>query len=97
MSRLFPGDRIKIASELDREGERLPIGTMGTVVSVDARGGRAEVDWDAVNPVTGEPSKLVLLLDVDPFWIELCTGYGPAPENEGLNEPPTNGQEEGRI
>ena len=59
---------------ISRDGGHLPVGTMGTVVSVDFNVQRAEVDWDV-------PSTLVLHLDVDRFGIQLCSGYGPPDEN----------------
>ncbi|MDT5057254.1 MAG: hypothetical protein QOE52_3719 [Mycobacterium sp.] len=90
MTRLFPDDRVQLAAELCRDGERLPMGTMGTVVSLDANGERAEVEWDV-------PSKVVLLLDVDSFWVQLCSGYGPPPETLGVSEPSNGTADEGII
>lgn len=86
MSRLFPGDRIKIAAEVERDGEFLPIGSMGTVVSVDANAEWAEVDWDV-------PSTLVLRLNVDRFWIQMCSGYGP-PDDDGDQSEPSDTSKE---
>jgi hypothetical protein len=74
MSRLFPGDRINITRAIHRDGEHLPVGTMGTVVSVDLNAGQAGVDWDV-------PSTSTLQLDVDQFGIQLCSGYGPPDED----------------
>lgn len=90
MSRLFPGDRVGITDAIHRDGEHLPAGTMGTVVSVDANAERAEVDWDV-------PSTLVLRLNDDQFWIQLCSGYGPPDEGGGPEEPSEAGDEEGLV
>jgi hypothetical protein len=84
MSRLLPGDRIGLESELRRGGEILPAGALGTIVSVDVDAGSAEVDWDV-------PSKLVLRLNSDPFWIQLCSGLCPSDEGR----PSTDSTEEG--
>lgn len=71
----LPGDRVKIAGIMPNEPDPLPIGTMGTVVRVLESTGQIDVDWD-------NGRSLFLLADVDPFWVELCTGYGPAPEED---------------
>ena len=90
MSRLLPGDRVGLESGLRRDGEVLPAGTMGTVVSVDMTSGRAEVDWDVAATV-------VLHLETDPFWIQLCSGYGPPPEAEELGEQSSGTEDHGLI
>lgn len=46
-------------------------------MSVDVNTELAEVDWDVRR-------KLVLRLNVDPFWIQLCSGYGPPDEDGDL-------------
>ncbi|ORA58700.1 hypothetical protein BST23_25310 [Mycolicibacterium elephantis] len=76
------GDRVVITGPMPSEPDPLPVGTTGTVVRVLESSGQADVDWDAVNPVTGEPRKLLLLLDVDPYRVipdTTCEGYGPEP------------------
>lgn len=90
MSRLSSGDRVGLERELRRDGEVLPAGTTGTVVSVDVTAGQTEVDWDV-------PSTLVLRLETDPFWIQLCSGYGPPSEREDLGESSGGTEDEGLI
>lgn len=68
-----PGDRVKIAGVMPNEPDPLPIGTMGTVVRVLESSGQIDVKWD-------NGRSLFLLADVDPFWVELCSGYGPEEE-----------------
>lgn len=66
---LQPGERIKIRRDITQDGYCLPIGSMGTVVSVSET--TAVVEFDA------PPVELSLDLDTEPFWIELntCSGY----------------------
>jgi hypothetical protein len=90
MARLIPGDRINVLRAINRDGGHLPVGTMGTVVSVDVTAGQAEVDWDV-------SSTVVLHLDVDRFGIQLCSGYGPPPEAEELGEQSSCTEDDGLI
>jgi hypothetical protein len=85
-----PGDRVQITGTMPGDPDPLPIGTTGTVVRVNRSAQQADVNWDAVNPVTGQPRTLLLLLDVDPFQVigkaplpePTCKGYGPPPEDD---------------
>jgi hypothetical protein len=43
------------------------------------------------------PSKLVLQLDVDQFWIQLCSGCGPPDENDSPDDPSEAGDEGGIV
>lgn len=66
---LRPGQRIKVGRDITQDNCCLPLGSMGTVVSVSQN--TAVVRFDA------PPVELTLDLDAEPFWIELssCTGY----------------------
>lgn len=75
------GDRVQITGVMPDEPNPVPVGTQGTVVGVNLWAQQADVKWDVVNPVTGKPRRLFLLLDVDPYQV---IARAPEPTCKGM-------------
>lgn len=83
-AQLRPGDRVQMTGTMPGDPDPLPVGATGTVVRLLDSGRQADVDWD-VDPTTGRPRNLLLLVDVDPYEViarlsePTCQDYGPEP------------------